>query len=442
MLTVLGAAGCVCVAAAQSPDESTDHGFRRGAFLARGMAARPVSMGEVFTAVADDASAVSWNPGGLGGIPAFQAIASYDLGGYGLGVTYAAAAAPLGGGVGCVSLAVCNYGEYDLRDAKGLKTGTDNAMDLAAALAYAVHNPGSLPGSTGVTIETVHEAVGGSLVGVSAGSVIPVSGLVSVGWSVLHLGPKADRYALPAVARGGVAYRPMAGLTVATDAGYGLGDRTAWMAVGGEYAPAPAMALRVGYKWVAQDQTLSGLTGLNAGAGFSIGRIGLDYAFQPYGDMGISHRLSVRYGAGSRAGEIRKRAAPLASVPKKESASPAPEPTSPVAVVPALATPAGPVPVPEVEPSVIPVGDVGKALREGRDAYDAGRYDAAAKRLRQVLAVDSANAVALGYLGAACYRLRNLDESIRAYEAYLRLVPEDAPTRDFLDRLRRERAQP
>ena len=43
-------------AGAQDPVAFSEFGFRRGAFLARGIGARPVGMGEAFTAVADDAT--------------------------------------------------------------------------------------------------------------------------------------------------------------------------------------------------------------------------------------------------------------------------------------------------------------------------------------------------------------------------------------------------
>jgi len=303
VLAVCGVLACAASAVAVTPDESGEHGFRRGAFLARGMAARPVAMGDVFTAVADDPSAVSWNPAGLGRIRTFQAVATYDAGGRGLGVTYAAGAMPAGPGVAGAAVVACNYGEYDLRDANGFKTGTDSAVDLAAIAGYALRNPAVVGGFTGLAVEAVSEAVGGTLVGLNAGSVIPVSRGVSAGWAVLHLGPKANGYSLPGVIKGGVAYVPAAGLTIATDAGYGLADEAFWAAAGGEYSPVRPLTVRAGYRWIGQDEGLEGLRGVTAGLGFSIGRIGIDYAFQPFGDMGASHRVAVRYVAAARSRE-------------------------------------------------------------------------------------------------------------------------------------------
>ena len=133
-----------------------------------------------------------------------------------------------------------------------------------------------------------------------SGSVMPVSRGLSVGWAVLHLGPKVNGYSLPGVIKGGVACVPAAGLTIATDAGYGLADEAFWAAAGGEYSPVRSLTVRAGYRWIGQDDGLEGLRGVTAGLGFSTGRIGIDYAFQPFGDMGASHRIAVRYVAAVR----------------------------------------------------------------------------------------------------------------------------------------------
>src|SRR6185503_1676844 len=58
----------------------------RAAFLSRGAGARPMSMGEAYTAVADDASAASWNPAGLGQLDSLSAVAMYDHLGDALGM--------------------------------------------------------------------------------------------------------------------------------------------------------------------------------------------------------------------------------------------------------------------------------------------------------------------------------------------------------------------
>ncbi len=293
--------GCLvaaCEAHAVLPQSSEVHGFRRAAFLARGMGARPVGMGEAFTAVADDASAISWNPGGIGQITSLQAVAMYDAVGNGLGLSYAAAAMPLGDGVTAISLAIMNYGTFDWRDPNGnpgLSPG--GAVDSAISVAYAFPTPRELGVWSGIAVERVTEAVGGSFVGFSAGMIIPYGPQLTFGWAVQHLGQEVDGFSLPSVAKAGVSFLPTSSLRLALDVGYGLAEEQPGigMAVGGEFMTSSSLALRAGYKVTGEGQELEGLTGLLAGAGFQFGRLGVDYAYQPFGDLALSHRIALRY---------------------------------------------------------------------------------------------------------------------------------------------------
>src|SRR5579885_570662 len=47
-------------------------------FLQSGVGARPLAMGSAFTAVADDANAIYWNPGALGSLTTREATLSYN----------------------------------------------------------------------------------------------------------------------------------------------------------------------------------------------------------------------------------------------------------------------------------------------------------------------------------------------------------------------------
>jgi tetratricopeptide (TPR) repeat protein len=56
------------------------------------------------------------------------------------------------------------------------------------------------------------------------------------------------------------------------------------------------MVLRAGYSWRGENLNVGGMTGLAAGVGFRLGRLGLDYAYQPFGDLATSHRIALVYG--------------------------------------------------------------------------------------------------------------------------------------------------
>ncbi|MBI3565954.1 MAG: hypothetical protein HY079_12210, partial [Elusimicrobia bacterium] len=54
------------------------------------------------------------------------------------------------------------------------------------------------------------------------------------------------------------------------------------------------LAARAGYQFGhGSDQLQSKLVGLGAGLGLKFGRFKLDYAFQPYGDLGNTHRVTL-----------------------------------------------------------------------------------------------------------------------------------------------------
>ena len=51
-----------------------------------------------------------------------------------------------------------------------------------------------------------------------------------------------------------------------------------------------------------RDEGLGSTVSLAAGAGFVVGGLGLDYAYQPFGELGMSHRIALRYRASQGAG--------------------------------------------------------------------------------------------------------------------------------------------
>jgi len=62
------------------------------------------------------------------------------------------------------------------------------------------------------------------------------------------------------------------------------------------------LAIRLGYKYDTVDDKLGGLKGLRAGFGVRTRGILVDYAYAPYGDLGVTHHVSVGY----RFGEIKE----------------------------------------------------------------------------------------------------------------------------------------
>ena len=132
---------------------------------------------------------------------------------------------------------------------------------------------------------------------------------------------------------------------------------------------------------------------------------------------------------------------------REEAAAPAPSGTEEVAAAPVEPTVAAgaaeePVSSAEVAEGVRPAEDPVAVLEKGRDLYEVGKYREAIGLLESVLAAEPENSEAYGYLGAAHYHTGDLDRSISAYERYVRLVPRDLRTKEFLNEIRNERQNP
>jgi len=287
---------CGAIPAALRAEDSLTYAAARtrAAFLARSSGARASAMGGAFSAVADDASAGSWNPAGLGQIATVDAMAVFDSPGEGMMTGYLAGALRTGPGTVGVQVTAAGYGTYTSRDVEGRNLGDLTApQDIAAGLSWASRLP--VPGNPlfGVSAEMVREGTGGTVPGASAGLLVRAGKDVALGLAARHLGPSKDGFSLPAVVQGGAAWHPRDRLQVSLDGAYGLTDRLAQIAVGAEFEPHRVFVLRAGYSHMLENQELEGLTGLTAGLGFRFRGWGLDYAFQPFGELAVIHRVGL-----------------------------------------------------------------------------------------------------------------------------------------------------
>jgi len=281
-------------------EEHFDVGKVRGSFLMNGFAARPVSMGGAYTALADDASAVFWNPGGLGQLTTLDVVVSHNYFDEDTGTSFMAVAVPVGAvrvGAGFVFV---QHGPLELRDASGNLIGSEEPSDTCAFLSIAFGGPKrlfGLDGWIGLGAELVNEyASGGSMAGFNVGGVHPVASNGTVGWSVRHVGMSDEGFSLPGVCQLGGAFDVVEGMKIALDGMYGLVDKNLGLGIGSEIRPGGPLALRLGYKKVFSDQEIEGLRGVTAGIGLHWGRLGFDYAYQPFGDLAVSHRVTLVYG--------------------------------------------------------------------------------------------------------------------------------------------------
>lgn len=297
MNAVAGLALLACLGGGAAAATSEYFSPQRGAFLTNGMGARAAAMGDAFTAVADDAAGMLWNPAGLSRIGSLNAVGTYGAIGNGISHSSVAGAYPLAAGTVAAGLSVLNFGDYDLRDVRGARIGSDGATDAAVVAAWGGRMPNWLGGkaSAGVMVEGVRESVGGFLPAAGAGLQVEATPDLRLGASLGHLGVAGGVFPLPASLRLGGAYRLWFG-RVAVDMGRELSGERMWLSSGMEASLHSQVTMRFGYRWRSADRALRGLVGLALGAGIRLGVVGVDYAYQPFGDLLTMHRVSLSYG--------------------------------------------------------------------------------------------------------------------------------------------------
>lgn len=326
----------LALAAALSPRVQAGSTPNADAFLRLPINAREVALGQAMVALAQDATAFHWNPGGIGMLDGFDAAASYSRLYQGIGNhQMLAAAAPIGHslaiGLGWVRLGVDDIPYYP--SLQNL-TSVPDRMDLtrrgaighftygqnAFFLTFARRNrflldmgwqyltlPMELP--VGITVKYLTASAGdsasGSGIGIDLGTQTrfslgrtldsPALGTISLGVALGNIGGTRMTWDTPTdrtdkqpmqLYYGGAYEQPLSFIRGRlTGALASTGAGRAW---GLEYAFIDQIFLRVG-------QSLASDSHLAMGAGIGWRGVRLDYALQQH-PLGATHRVSLHYG--------------------------------------------------------------------------------------------------------------------------------------------------
>jgi hypothetical protein len=267
-----------------------------------GLGARPVAMGETFVGCADDINATSWNPAGLAQIKGYQAGFMHNLYLLDTSLEYLAYAQNLfaGAGIGA-NVTYLNYGKLDKVDDLAQVIGDFTPSAFTLSVGYGQWVLPSL--SMGGTVKFLNlriDTESYSAVAADLGAIFQpgVKGL-QLGLAVQNLGTQLAESPLPMNAKLGAAY----GLPIhfsekdawnfLADVNVPFGDtKYTSVNVGTEYVYNQMLALRAGYK-VKDTGDLGGVTGLTLGAGIRFAMLQLDYAMLSFGDLGLTHQISL-----------------------------------------------------------------------------------------------------------------------------------------------------
>jgi len=272
-------------------------GISGAGFLKMGGGARARAMGDAYIAVAQDSSAVFWNPAGL--VKLYYPEVQYMYNSWFVDIShqYFEAAFPTENGIFGGSYSLLDSGTIQGYDGTGGLTSTFTAQDTALTLSWArkMNNVVSL----GINAKTItekledHQALA---MAADVGVMWILSPKFTVGAVTKNVGQSlkfiAEETPLPQFIGAGIAYRDRLGpdeLTLAGDY-VANSDGTGALNLGAEYLFRDLIALRFG----------SAAGGFRAGVGLWTNHYGLDYAYQAGDDLGTAHLISMSYSFGSR----------------------------------------------------------------------------------------------------------------------------------------------
>ncbi len=324
--------------------------------------ARPVAMGESFTAVADDASALFFNPAGLAWLD--QAQLSVMHVNYLGGALYetAAFATPFSNRFGFgLHVGFLNYGDFDRRNETGALLGDFTARDLSAGVGagWEIAKGFSLGLRSAWISQSIDRNTRNGLWW-DLGLLARPSKSFRIGVDLKNMGVAENGGAPPFETRWSAAWRWVEIKTLNAiwiSAGAALvphgGDR---MNVGAELDHQQKIFFRAGWSPALADNGLGPLQGLSLGLGVRAHRLQVDYAFTLADKLGELHRVTLSYlFPGKHAADENL---PLA-IPARRKKTPAIEPGSPSTRLPVLPTPGEyPPPQPPVTAGVSPQASV------------------------------------------------------------------------------------
>jgi len=314
----------LCAAYAPAFAQGSLGGQRAGTssatFLRIGVGARAVGMGETFVAVANDPSAIFWNPAGLASLQRRELAISYVQWPADVNYNHLTMIMPsrrLGGSL-ALQFGVLGTNIDETSELQPFGTGrTFSYSDMVTGLAYSRRWTDKL--LVGVGVKYVHEDLGsevggpttsaflfdvGSIYYLGLGSVRIATSLTNFGSALRPSGQyvspndgsvlQYDAFDPPLMFRYGVAFEPIENDTQRLTTSFEVNqpaDNEQVVKAGAEWLFKNTFALRSGYNFRADAMKFSAGTGFSGDLGSFRGA--LDYAYTDGGPLGAVHRLSL-----------------------------------------------------------------------------------------------------------------------------------------------------
>lgn len=277
-------------------------------FLKINISARAVGMGGAFTGLANDESALFYNPAGITGFEEERFILGYhnyftDMQSGFVGYVKSLSETKSIG----FYINYLNYGDFIQTDESGLVTGEFGGSDFLAAFSFAFKKNYNL--SFGASTKIIYEKIQDFS---SSGLAFDLAArytadrdrwgggimLQNLGFQLSSLGNEKDK--LPARLRSGLFFNPKGlPITLVSDLVIPF-DNDIFIALGGEYQELDPFFIRMGWNSFGSNFRTSdsedSWAGIAFGVGFNYKRMQISYAFTPAAELGESHRITLNGG--------------------------------------------------------------------------------------------------------------------------------------------------
>ncbi len=264
-----------------------------------GISARANVLGSSFVGLANDSSALFWNPAGLGMLDSGQISLHHNSWLTDIDQETLVVALPVEYGTFGGALNYVNYGSFEGRDIGGGLTSNYTASNVEVALGFGAEIVDRYYGGGTVKFAQLTLAGQGSTaIACNVGVMKQLTKQIRLGLSYSNLGTAVNGGMMDSALRLGGSY--MVRLSRVNRVYLALGGQVEsnsmnQVQLGAEDIIYSVLALRAGYQVSLTNMELEGLTGLRAGLGLMYQNFVVDYAYLPYGDLGISNQVSLSY---------------------------------------------------------------------------------------------------------------------------------------------------